>query len=223
MILPRSYYARSPLVVAPELLGCLVVREMGGTRLIGRIVEVEAYLGAEDAASHAFRGPSARNRVMFGPAGHAYVYFIYGNHFCLNAVTGAVGKASAVLIRALEPVMGIEEMVARRGQRASPERAEGSEVGGQRSEVRNRRQWIGLSNGPGKLCQALGIERGLNDHDLTLGVDLWLETGFAHSETIGVSPRVGVRGDEAAIAAPWRFFLAGNPFVTPTPINRAAP
>lgn len=207
MILARSYYARSPLVVAPELLGCLVVREMEGARLVGRIVEVEAYLGEEDAASHAYRGLTDRNRVMFGPAGHAYVYFIYGNHFCLNVVTGEIGSASAVLLRALEPMAGIEEMTARRGQR--------SEVGG-------RRQRIGLSNGPGKLCQALGIDRALNGHDLTLGSALWLELpGLPPSEPIGISPRVGVRGGDAAIIAPWRFFLTGNSFVTPTPLNHS--
>lgn len=191
-VLPPAFYARSPLLVAPDLLGCLLVREWAGERLAGRIVEVEAYLGADDAASHAFRGPTARNRVMFGPAGFAYVYFIYGMHFCLNAVTGQEGKASAVLIRALEPISGLETMRKRRRQ--------------SKTAV--------LCDGPGKLCQALAIDRALNNHDLTLGRELWLESGPPPFEAIVAGPRIGVRGDAAALAAPWRFWLAGNPYVS---------
>jgi DNA-3-methyladenine glycosylase len=190
--LPPAFFARPPVLVAPDLLGCLLVREWAGERLAGRVVEVEAYGGAEDAASHAHRGPTDRNRVMFGPAGHAYVYFIYGMHFCLNAVTGQEGEASAVLIRAVEPAAGIETMRRRRGQ--------------------NKVQ--ALCNGPGKLCQALAIDRALNGLDLTLGSGLWLESGPRPSEGIVIGPRLGVRGDAAALAAPWRFWLAGNPFVS---------
>lgn len=192
VVLPRAFYARSALEVAPALLGCLLVRRLAGQRLAGRIVETEAYLGAEDAASHAYRGPTLRNRAMFGPPGHAYVYFIYGNHFCLNVVTGAVGDGQAVLIRAIEPLEGIEVMQARRRRTAVTE----------------------LTNGPGKLCQALAIDRRLDGHDLTLGETLWLERGAPPIEAIATGPRVGVRGDEAALAAPWRFYLAGNPFVS---------
>lgn len=191
-VLPPAFYTRSPLLAAPDLLGCLLVREWAGERLAGRIVEVEAYLGASDAASHAHRGPTDRNRVMFGRAGHAYVYFIYGMHFCLNAVTGQEGEASAVLIRALEPISGIETMRKQRGQQA----------------VR------ALCNGPGKLCRALAIDRALNGHDLTLGTALWLESGPPTSEAICTGPRVGVRGDNHALAAPWRFWLAANPHVS---------
>lgn len=191
-VLPRAFYARSALEVAPALLGCLLVRRLAGRRLAGRIVETEAYLGAEDAASHAYRGPTPRNRAMFGPPGHAYVYFIYGNHFCLNVVTGAVGEGQAVLIRAIEPLEGIEVMQARRRRTTVTE----------------------LTNGPGKLCQALAIDRRLDGHDLTLGETLWLEMGASPIEAIATGPRVGVRGDEAALTAPWRFYLAGNPFVS---------
>lgn len=191
-VLPPAFYARPPVLVAPDLLGCLLVREWAGERLAGRIVEVEAYWGAKDAASHAYRGPTDRNRVMFGPAGQAYVYFIYGMHFCLNAVTGQEGEASAVLIRALEPIVGVETMRQRRGQQA----------------VR------ALCNGPGKLCQALAIDRALNGLDLTAGSGLWLESGSPPAEGISAGPRLGVRGDAAALAAPWRFWLAGNAHVS---------
>ena len=193
-VLPKSFYARSALQVAPDLLGCLVVRAWRGKRLAGRIVEVEAYLGREDAASHAHRGPTPRSRVMFGPAGIAYVYLIYGVHHCLNVVTGAEGEGQAVLIRALEPVSGVEAMRAWRGQDA----------------VRN------LTNGPGKLCQALAIDKGLNAHDLTAGSTLWFESGRPPDEAICTSPRIGVRGDEQALRAAWRFFLAGSMFVSGT-------
>lgn len=191
-VLPRSFYARSAVVVAPALLGCLLVRRLAGRRLAGRIVETEAYLGAEDAASHAYRGPTPRNRAMFGPPGHAYVYFIYGNHFCLNVVTGAVGEGQAVLIRALEPLEGIEVMQAQRRRTAVLE----------------------LTNGPGKVCQALAVDRRLDGHDLTLGETLWLEAGPSPAGPVLSGPRVGVRGDAEALTAPWRFYLGGNPFVS---------
>ncbi len=196
--LPRAFYARSAVEVAPDLLGKVLVREIEGRRLTGRIVEVEAYLGSEDAASHAFRGPTPRNRSMFGPPGHAYVYLIYGMHHCLNIVTGPEGDGQAVLIRALEPLEGIEIMRARRGG------------------VPDRR----LTNGPGKLCQALGIDKRLDGHDLCLGETLWLEAGRPPAEPICAGPRVGVRGDDLALNRPWRFYLKGNLFLSPTPHNR---
>lgn len=189
----RSFYDRSALQVAPELLGCLVVREYEGRKLAGRIVEVEAYLGQEDAASHAYRGPTPRSQVMFGPAGIAYVYLIYGVHHCLNVVTGPEGEGQAVLIRALEPLLGVEVMQANRGQQ----------------DVRN------LTNGPGKLCQALAIDRTFNEHDITTGSTLWIESGHFSGQTICRGPRIGVRGDDHARSASWRFCLAGNAFVSP--------
>ncbi len=196
--IPRAFYARSALEVAPDLLGAILVRELDGQRLAGRIVEVEAYLGGEDAASHAFRGPTPRNRSMFGPPGHAYVYLIYGVHHCLNIVTGPEGDGQAVLIRALEPLEGIELIrVNRRG-------------------VAHRQ----LTNGPGKLCQALAIDRRLDGHDLCLGETLWLEPGPQPEESICAGPRVGVRGDDLALNRPWRFYLKGNPYVSSSPQNR---
>ena len=175
-----------------------MVREWQGKKLVGRIVEVEAYLGQEDAASHAYRGPTPRSQVMFGPAGIVYVYLIYGVHHCLNVVTGADGDGQAVLIRALEPVTGVGVMQERRGQQ----------------NVRN------LASGPGKLCQALAIDKGFNEHDLTAGSTLWFESGQLPGQTICTSPRVGVRGDDYAVRVPWRFFLAGNAHVSPSPLNR---
>jgi len=192
-VLPRSFYARTALKVAPDLLGCLVVREWQGKRLVGRVVEVEAYLGKEDAASHAYRGPTPRNQAMFGPAGIAYVYLIYGMYHCLNVVTGQDGDAQAVLIRALEPVAGLEVMRQRRGK----------------EDVRN------LTSGPGKLCQALDIDKRFDGHDLTAGSTLWLASGQHPDQAICTSPRVGVRGNDHALRASWRFFLEGNAFVSP--------
>jgi len=190
--LPRGFYARSAVTVAPDLLGQILVRELDGRRLSGRIVEVEAYLGSEDAASHAFRGPTPRNRSMFGPPGHAYVYLIYGVHHCLNIVTGPEGDGQAVLIRALEPLEGIDLMRAHRG--GVPDRQ--------------------LTNGPGKLCQALAIDRRLDGHDLCLGETLWLEPGPRPEAPICTGPRVGVRGDDLALNRAWRFYLQNNPFVS---------
>jgi DNA-3-methyladenine glycosylase len=197
--LPRDFYARSAVELAPDLLGKRLVRELDGVLLAGRIVEVEAYLGGEDAASHAFRGPTPRNRSMFGPPGHAYVYLIYGVHHCLNIVTGPEGDGQAVLIRALEPLAGVNVMRANRGNVADRD----------------------LTNGPGKLCQALGIDKRLDGHDLCLRETLWLEDAPLPEEPICAGPRVGVRGDEAALARPWRYFLKDSPFVSRTPLNRA--
>lgn len=193
--LPRTLFAAPAPEVAPLLLGCYVVKDEGSDLLVGRIVEVEAYLGPEDAASHAHRGPTPRNLAMFGRPGHAYIYLIYGMYHCLNVVTGPNGVGQAVLIRALEPVEGIEIMQARRHQQ-------------------NLRQ---LTNGPGKLCQAFAIDKRFYGHDLTQGKQLWLAAGEKPQEPIGISPRIGVRGDDEARSVAWRFFLQGNPYVSPSP------
>jgi len=169
-ILPRSFYSRPATAVAPDLLGKILCRRKGEVLTSGRIVEVEAYLGADDPASHAYRGPTPRNRSMFGPAGHAYVYFTYGNHYCLNVVTDREGIASAVLIRALEPVEGIEIMRRRRGRAAGTD----------------------LMSGPGKLTRALSIDRKNDGSDLTRG-PLWI-CDDRRSEVRWVrTPRIGIR------------------------------
>src|SRR5437588_6203499 len=150
--LSRAFYARKPRQVARELLGRVLVRrdEHGSTRS-ARIVEVEAYLGERDPAAHAAAGKTLRNSVIFGPPGHAYIYFIYGNHYCLNVSCEPEGKAGGVLFRALEPISGIEEMARSRG-----------------IELRGPQDWPKLTAGPGRLCQAFGITRAHdNDRDLT--------------------------------------------------------
>jgi len=191
--LPRSFYARPALLVAKDLLGKILVRKIGKTILSGEIVEVEAYLGVKDPASHAYRGRTKRNEVMFREGGCLYVYFTYGMHFCANIVTGRQGTGEAVLIRALEPVTGIEVMKRKRG---FPKSAGATPT---------------LTNGPGKLCQALGIGRKENGIDL-LGDEIYLIAGEPiPKSSIGTSGRVGIsQGKEKK----WRFFVKGNKWVS---------
>lgn len=190
--LARPFYDRNTLTVARELLGKRLVRQIDGVRLAGRIIETEAYT-EDDAACHASRGRTPRTEVMFGPPGHAYVYFIYGMHYCFNVVTEAEGMAAAVLIRALEPVAGVDAMLARRKGHGG----------------------TALTNGPAKLCYALGIDRTLNGIDLTVDERLWIEDApLVGDEQIAAGPRIGVRGDERALTVPWRFWLRGNPYVS---------
>ena len=190
--LTRAFYARDTLTVARDLLGQRLVRHWAGQELVGRIIEVEAYV-QDDAACHASRGRTARNAVMFSPPGHAYVYFIYGMHHCFNVVTEPKGSAAAVLVRAVEPLAGIDVMRQNRGGRQGPE----------------------LTNGPAKLCYALGIDRVLNGADLVSGQALWLERGIAVEDAcLASGPRIGVRGDERALTAPWRLWVEGHPYVS---------
>ena len=186
--LGRQFFEGDTAVVGKRLLGCTLVRITGRRRVAGRIVEVEAYRGTEDPASHAYRGMTKRNRVMFGEPGHAYVYFTMGMHWCLNVTTEEPGTAGAVLVRALEPLEGIEIMRERRGKQPLEE----------------------LANGPAKLTQALGIDGGMNGENLAESQRLFLETG-QRAEEVGTSSRVGIsRGTEHK----WRFFLEGNRFVS---------
>lgn len=194
----RKFYSRPTLKVAKDLLGAQLVRILDGERLSGRIVEVEAYMGPTDAASHARFGPASRAAPMFGEPGYAYVYFTYGMHYCVNAVTEAAGSGTAVLLRALEPVQGMEQMRANRLVR----RPEGT-VGD-----------INLTNGPGKLCQALGINVSLNEVDLC-GEEMWIEQGNPMPDSqIATSPRVGIKqGREHQ----WRFYIADSQYVSAHP------
>ena len=191
--LERDFYRRSTLTVARELLGKRLVRVVNEQRLSGLIVEVEAYIGEDDAACHAARGRTPRNEVMYSPPGHAYVYFIYGMHHCLNVVTEKEGFPAAVLIRALEPLEGLEIM--RHHRPGKPDRE--------------------LTNGPAKLCQALAIGRDFNGVDLCTDEVLFIEEGrVVAQEEIGASPRIGVKADELARSVPWRFYLQGDDFVS---------
>ena len=184
--LPRAFYERPVLVVARAALGRLLVRELPEGRVAGRIVEVEAYGDGRDPASHARVGRTARNATMFGPAGRAYIYFSYGMHHCLNLVTGREGRAAAVLVRALEPVDGIERMWRRRGP------------------VPRER----LARGPACVARALGLSLEDDGLDLTRG-PLWLSDRppQRHGHAIAAGPRVGISaGRERA----WRLYLAGH-------------
>ena len=192
--LRRSFYARPVLTVARELVGKVLVHESAEGTTAGRIVETEAYRGPHDRAAHSFGGRrTPRTEAMFGPAGHAYVFFVYGMHWNFNVVTGRVGEPHAVLIRAVEPVAGLELMAARR--RMQPERVE-------------------LTNGPGKVCQALGIGVAQYGHDLCKA-PLFLTEGSALS--VSRSRRVGI--DYAGVWAdrPWRFFETSNAYVSRVP------
>jgi DNA-3-methyladenine glycosylase len=189
-ILPRSFYSRPAAEVARDLLGKILVHG----RAAGRIVETEAYLGLDDRAAHASRGITPRTKVLFGPPGHAYVYFIYGMYECLNLVAEPEGTPGCVLIRALEPLAGLAAMRRRRPQARTNEE---------------------LASGPGKLTLAMGITRRHNGADVTSGsltVRSWPDDSRFE---IGVSPRIGIRH-----CRDWqlRFFIAGNPCVSRHPV-----
>lgn len=192
--LPRSFYARPTLEVAPDLLGKILVRVEGRTVTSGRIVEVEAYRNTDDPASHAHRGLTPRNTLMFGQAGHAYVYFIYGMYFCVNAVTESEGIAGACLIRALEPIEGVKIMQKRRGMD----------------------RLYDLANGPGKLCVAMAIDRSLNGADFLDDTLYVADNGFCDFK-IKKSPRIGIR---VGTDKRWRFFIKGSEFVSKSKFNK---
>ena len=188
--LPRAFYARHVVTVARALLGRLLVHDAPEGRTAGRIVEVEAYRGTGDPASHAWRGETPRTRVMFGAPGHAYVYFTYGMHHCLNVVAEPEGSAAAVLVRALEPSAGLGLMARRRGSKP--------------------RDW--LMRGPGCVAEALGLTRAHDGLDVVRG-PLWI-SDLAPSRSgkrIGASRRVGIR---RGVERRWRFFLIGHPCVS---------
>jgi DNA-3-methyladenine glycosylase len=193
-VLPREFYLDPPDRVARALLGKRLVRHLEGIRLAGRIVEAEAYFGFGDPAAHAFVGKTLRNEVLLGPPGFAYVYFVYGMHFCLNISCEPEGQAGCVLLRALEPLEGLRNMARLRGLT---------------SAAKPRL----LASGPGRLCQALGIERETHN-----GIDVSSNRSGLHVEDDGFEPaeivslpRVGI---SKAADRPLRFAIAGNPFVS---------
>ncbi len=191
MPLKASFYERDTLLVARDLLGKRIVRKLGRKLVKAEIVETEAYIGSHDPAAHSFGKITDRNRIMFGKAGLAYVYFIYGNYYCLNTVTGKVGEGNAVLIRACEIVEGIESAAELRGGMKHPR---------------------DLANGPGKLCISLNINKKLNGHDLTKHGELYIERGrdistseIVHSTRIGITKGTDLK---------YRFFIRDNEFVS---------
>jgi DNA-3-methyladenine glycosylase len=186
--LARPFFRRYTPDVARELLGCLLVRRVRGRTLSGRIVEVEAYRGSDDPASHSYRGATKRSSIMFGDAGHVYVFFSYGFHWCLNFTTEGKGQPGAVLVRALEPVEGIGAMAKNRGV---------SEVGR-------------LTNGPGKLTKALSIDGALNGEDVVNSKRLYV-LGRKEEVRISASARIGItKGRDRQ----WRYYVEGSPFVS---------
>ncbi len=205
-VLGRKFFETRPELVAPRLLGKLLVHETDAGVRVGRIVETEAYLGPHsdppDPAAHTHRGPTPRNRVLFGLAGHAYVYSIYGKYFCLNVSCEAEGLAGCVLLRALEPVAGLELMAKNRGLRPDLERTGGL-----------LRQ---LTSGPSRLCQAMGVARAShNELDVTDSaspLQIW-DDGFRVSKAM-VTPRIGINQANEAVDWPLRFVLPGHACVS---------
>jgi DNA-3-methyladenine glycosylase len=187
--LPKTFYERDTVRVAKELLGKVLVRRQRGVVLQGLVVEVEAYRGEDDPASHAFGGPTRRNQVMFGEPGHAYVYFTYGMHHCLNVTTEPLGEPGAVLIRAAQPLKGLDRMQAKR----------------------ETKQLRDLASGPAKLTQAFAVDMSLNDHDLTLGRRLWIAQAAQQPFELMTTARIGIR---VGTDKKWRFFVKGSPFVS---------
>jgi DNA-3-methyladenine glycosylase len=186
--LGRSFFSRYTPDVAKDLLGCLLVRRIGRRTLSGRIVEVEVYRGSDDPASHSYRGLTKRNYLMFGDPGHVYVFFSYGFHWCLNFTTEKAGRPGAVLIRALEPVEGIELMMKNRSV---------LDVGR-------------LTNGPGKLTKAFSIDGSFNGEDVVTSKRLCIlkREGPVRVKT---SARIGIRN---GLEQKWRYFVDGNRFVS---------
>lgn len=195
-MLTREFYLRDTELVAQELLGKLLIHKTEEGTAAGMIVEVESYLGPEDKGAHSYGNrKSERTRIQYGPGGYAYVFAIYGMHWCLNAVTNGPGKPEVVLVRALEPVEGIELMKSRRGTQKQ----------------------IDLCNGPGKLCQALGITKAQYGADLC-GDELYiLEHRSFSDEEIGVSPRINIDYAQEWKDRLWRYYVKGNAYVSKVP------
>jgi len=228
--MPRDFFARPSVQVAPELLGCLIENQTAAGLVAVELTEVEAYAGASDPASHAYRGQTARNAVMFGPPGHAYVYFTYGMHFCVNVVCLGNGSASAVLLRAGRVIEGEELARARRTGAPrqggpggmGPPRSRGGPGGiapPERTQTKTAVPFRDLARGPARLCQALDIDRSLDGADVCLADSplrmRWPEARTtdrsAERKKVASGPRVGV---STAAEVPWRFWWENEPTVS---------
>ncbi len=193
--LPRKFYTRDVHIVAKELLGKLLVRKIGRKHLIGKIVEVEAYEGSIDEAAHTFGGKTKRNEVMFNEGGFLYVYFTYGMHFCSNVVAGKLNDGNAVLLRAVEPVNGLELMTINRFKKKNISAVELKD----------------LTNGPAKICRAFGIARSENGTDLTGKEIFILDSPKLSENKIAASTRIGIK---KSVDLPWRYYIKNNSFLS---------
>jgi DNA-3-methyladenine glycosylase len=193
--LPREFYTRPVLKVAKELLGKILIKIERNEILAGKIVEVEAYDGNIDEASHSFRGKTKRNEVMFREGGYFYVYFTYGVHHCCNVVTGKEGHGAAVLIRAVEPLTGINTMAMRRFSKRKI----------------TEKELVNLTNGPGKICQAFAFDRTHSGLDLTGNNVFIIDAPSLKKSEIGISKRIGI---SKSTELPWRFFIKGSKFLS---------
>lgn len=198
--LNREFYNRDTLIVAKELLGKTLIHEVNGTKLSAKIVETEAYMGVTDKAAHSYGGrKTERVKVMYGMPGYAYIYFIYGMYHCFNVVTREEGTPQAVLVRAVEPMSGINEMAINRFNKEYASLT--------------KYQKKNLSNGPGKLCMAMDIDKNLNKQDLC-GKILYIEQGSDEEVPITSTKRVGIDYAEEAKDYLWRFYITGNPCIS---------
>lgn len=193
--LPRKFYTRPVLVVAKELLGKILIKKEGSSYLAGRIVEVEAYDGNFDEASHSFKGKTKRNEVMFKEGGFFYVYFTYGAHYCCNIVTGKENYGAAVLIRAVEPINGLRKMIKRRFNR----------------KLKNEKERFNLTSGPGKFAQAFGFNLKHSGYDLTGDKIFLIDQPKLSKNKIGISKRIGISKSTELL---WRFFEIDNPYLS---------
>lgn len=193
--LKKDFYARDLIIVAKNLLGKTLVKVEKNEILAGNIVEVEAYHGEIDEASHSYRGKTKRNEIMFEEGGYLYVYFTYGTHYCCNVVTGIKGQGTAVLIRALEPVSGIEQMIKNRFGRM----------------LKREKEIYNLTSGPGKICKAFGINGIHSGTDLTGEQIYILDNKKISNRNIGNSKRIGIT---RSVELPWRFFIKNNPYLS---------
>ena len=194
-ILPRKFYTREVRAVAKDLLGKILVKKDGNSILAGKIVEVEAYDGKIDQAAHTFIGKTKRNRIMFNEGGYFYVYFTYGTHYCCNVVTGKKDHGTAVLIRAIEPVKGVKKMIENRYGR----------------DLLNEKERFNLTSGPGKVCQAMGINKSHYGADLTDDTIFIMDSHKIQKDMIVITKRVGIK---KSIELPWRFYIKDNPYVS---------
>jgi len=195
LVLTRKFFIRPVLVVAKDLLGKVLIKRDGNRVLAARIIEVEAYDGKVDKASHSFNGKTKRNEVMFNEGGYFYVYFTYGAHFCCNVVTGKRNSGEAVLIRAVEPLLGINKMIVNRFGR----------------ELKSEKEIYNLTSGPGKVCKAFGFNKEHSGLDLTNSSVFIVNQPKLKKNMIGVSKRIGIT---KSVSLPWRFFEIGNPYLS---------